>query len=293
MELQQGKTDKKEKMISTENILFILGGSFERNVESLETIVKRRILQNLPDDEENMRIINGFGTSQSEELERSYKSYHKEATVNDYIKFGLLPELVGRTPIRTFVNRLSKNDLIRIMEDTEDSIITQYKVEFQLFDIKLEVTSDAINYIAEEADSKKTGARALVSVLESILTEYQFQLPGANFKTLVVDEELCRHPSDNILKLFERSPFVDYVQTFKLSYGIQLILGEGVQEYVKQYAKEHNQEITKSLRELLKGAVSLNYMNFQGTFEVTVPMLEDKKYFDNLFLDWWNSQPHK
>ncbi|HNZ66979.1 MAG TPA: AAA family ATPase, partial [Planctomycetota bacterium] len=56
MELQQGKTDKKEKMISTENILFILGGSFERNVESLETIVKRRILQNLPDDEENMRI---------------------------------------------------------------------------------------------------------------------------------------------------------------------------------------------------------------------------------------------
>ncbi|HON45630.1 MAG TPA: AAA family ATPase [Planctomycetota bacterium] len=293
MELQQGKTDKKEKMISTENILFILGGSFERNVESLETIVKRRILQNLPDDEENMRIINGFGTSQSEELERSYKSYHKEATVNDYIKFGLLPELVGRTPIRTFVNRLSKNDLIRIMEDTEDSIITQYKVEFQLFDIKLEVTSDAINYIAEEADSKKTGARALVSVLESILTEYQFQLPGTNFKTLVVDEELCRHPSDNILKLFERSPFVDYVQTFKLSYGIQLILGEGVQEYVKQYAKEHNQEITKSLRELLKGAVSLNYMNFQGTFEVTVPMLEDKKYFDNLFLDWWNSQPHK
>ena len=103
------------------------------------------------------------------------KNFYKEAEADDFIHFGLLPELIGRSPIRTFVNLLSKNDLIRIMEDTEDSILNQYKMEFKLFNVDIEFTSNAIEYTAEISENRKTGARALVSVWDNILTDFQFE----------------------------------------------------------------------------------------------------------------------
>ena len=87
-----------------------------------------------------------------------------KADSDDFIKFGLLPELIGRSPIRTFVNMLSKNDLIRIMQETEDSILNQYKLEFELFNIEVNFTPEAVEYVAEISENRKTGARALVCV---------------------------------------------------------------------------------------------------------------------------------
>lgn len=293
MERQQGKkSEKKEKMIGTEHVLFILGGSFERNVDNLESIVKKRIEHKGNVREDGSVVIRGFDADikNTGKDKEKYKNYFKEAGADDFIRFGLLPELVGRSPIRTFVNLLSKNDLVRIMNDSEDSILDQYELEFGLFDIDLDITDDAVEYVAELAENQKTGARALVSVWENILTDFQYELPGSNFKSLKITREVCERPRDMLLKLLEKSPFVDYVEKFKREYGITLALNEEIQEYIEVIARRDNMEVSATIKKLLDGASALNYMNHQGTFEVTKEMLDDSKYFDNLFTSWHEKQ---
>jgi endopeptidase Clp ATP-binding regulatory subunit ClpX len=288
---QQGRGKEQDNMISTEKILFIVGGSFQRPHGDLETIVKERIKHKSGRiKEDGSFMVMGFGTEP--EKMQTIMNYYKEANADDYIHFGLLPELVGRIPIRSYVNLLSKNDLIRIMRDTEDSIILQYELEFNAFDIKLTIDEKAIEHVAELAENKKTGARALVSVWENILTNFQFELPGSNFKELVVTEDLCKTPQDALLEMLKRSPFVDFIEGFKKEYGIHLAMDDKVEKYVENYAKKNEMQISDTLKKLLKGASSLNYMNHKGKFKVTTRMLEDPKYFDNLFTKWYQ-KAHK
>jgi len=131
-------------MVSTENILFILGGSFERPGDNLESIVKKRLQHKGRLREDGSVEIRGFASDEKKNEKGQLQNYYKSAEADDFIEFGLLPELIGRSPIRTFVNLLSKNDLIRIMQDTKDSILNQYKMEFELFNIDLDFTPNAI-----------------------------------------------------------------------------------------------------------------------------------------------------
>ncbi len=281
---------KKEKMISTGNILFILGGSFERNVDNLETLIKKRVERkgNMKDD--GTLVVQGFNPKDASPDKDKYKNYFKRAESEDYIRFGLLPELVGRAPIRTFVNMLSKNDLIRIMTETADSILDQYKTEFSLFGITLEITDDAIDYVAEEAHNRKTGARALVSVWENILTDFQFALPGSNFTKLEVDRNLCERPRDALLKLFETSPFVDFIEGFRREYGVRLEFGPGVETFFREKASKENAELSSTIKQSLAGASALNYMDVESPYLITIEMLEDPHYFDKLFTQWHEKQ---
>jgi ATP-dependent Clp protease ATP-binding subunit ClpX len=288
----RGKDLRKQKnMISTKRILFIVGGSFQRPHNDLEAIVKDRIKhEGGRIREDGSFMVVGFSTENKEKKTRTIENSYKEANADDYIRFGLIPELVGRIPIRSHVNLLSKNDLVRIMRDTEDSIIHQYTWEFKAFGIDLVIEESAIQYVAELAENKKTGARALVSVWETILTDFQFELPGSNFKELIVTEELCRKPKDALLEMLKRSPFVDYIESFKKEYGIELVFDKEVEAYVERYAEEKNIQVSTVLKRLLKGASTLNYMNLKGKFKVTVEMLEDPNYFDNYFTAWYREQ---
>lgn len=295
MERQQGRQAvKKEKLISTENILFVLGGSFERNAEKLEDIVKKRIERKGSVREDGSLVIRGFDSEKKEsdagKEKEKFKNYFKEAGADDYIRFGLLPELVGRVPIRTFVNLLSKNDLVRIMTDTEDSILAQYKTEFAVFGIDVEVTDDAIDYVAEVGENSKTGARALVSVWENILTDFQYELPGSNFKKLKITRELCERPKDMLLKMLEKSPFVDYIEHFRREYGVELVLDDDIQNYIEAVAKDRNMEVSATIKSFLDAASALNYMNQKEPFKITRDMLDDPKYFDKLFIEWHEQQ---
>lgn len=290
-----GKDPRKQKhMISTERILFIVGGSFQRPHNDLESIVADRVKHEggrIRDDGSFM--VMGFGSGVAkEDKTRTIENSYKEANTDDYIKFGLIPELVGRIPIRTHVNLLSKNDLERIMRDTEDSILHQYELEFKAFGIDLTIDESAIQFVAEQAENKKTGARALVSVWESILTNFQFELPGSHFKELVVDEKLCHTPTDVLLEMLKRSPFLDFVESFNKEYGIELAMDEKVEHYVEKYAQENKLQVSEALKHLLKKASTLNYMNIKGKFEVTLEMLENAEYFDNYFTSWYQNS-HK
>ena len=289
MERQRNGT-KKEKMISTGNILFILGGSFERSVDNLETLVKKRVERkgNMKDD--GTLVVQGFNPKDVSDHRDKYRNYFKRAESEDYIRFGLLPELVGRAPIRTFVNMLSKNDLVRIMTETADSILDQYKIEFSLFGITLEITEDAIDYVADEAHNSKTGARALVSVWENILTDFQFALPGSNFTKLVVDRDLCERPTDALLKLFETSPFVDFIEGFRREFGIRLEFGPGVEDFFRKLAADEDAELSATIKARMSSASALNFMNVESPFLVTLDMLEDRQYFEKLFTKWHEKQ---
>ncbi len=287
------RAGKQDSMISTENILFILGGSFERLGDNLESIVKKRLQHKGRVREDGSVEIKGFASDEKKNGKSQLKNFYREAEADDFINFGLLPELIGRSPIRTFVNLLSKNDLIRIMQDTEDSILNQYKMEFKLFNINLDFTSNAVEYVAEISENRKTGARALVSVWENILTDLQFELPGSNFSTLKVNRELCEKPKDYLLKMLEKSPFVDFVDNFKKEYGIELILDEDVQNYFEHHAQQNNLQISETLKKLLFGASALNYMGVRGTYKITKEMIEDEKYFDKLFAKWYENQKKK
>ncbi len=295
MERQQGRQAvKKEKLISTENILFVLGGSFERNAEKLEEIVKKRIERKGSVREDGSLVIRGFDSEKKEseagKEKEKFKNYFKEAGADDYIRFGLLPELVGRVPIRTFVNLLSKNDLVRIMTDTEDSILAQYKTEFAVFGIDVDVADDAIDYVAEVGENSKTGARALVSVWENILTDFQFELPGSNFKKLKITRELCERPKDMLLIMLEKSPFVDYIEHFRREYGVELVLDDEIQNYIEAVAKDRNTEVSATIKSFLDAASALNYMNQKEPFKITREMLDNPKYFDKLFIEWHERQ---
>jgi len=266
----QARGKQQDSMISTEKILFIVGGSFQRPHHDLETIVKERLKhEGGRIREDGSFMIKGFGVEKANTKNKPVWNYYKEANADDYIHFGLLPELVGRIPIRSHVNLLSKNDLIRIMRDTEDSIIHQYKLEFNAFNIDLAIDESAIRFVAERAENKKTGARALVSVWETILTDFQFELPGSNFKELNVTEELCHKPKDALLKMLKRSPFIDFIESFKREYGVTLIIDSRGEEYLENYARENNIQISEAIKTLLKGASTLNYINVKKKFTIT------------------------
>ena len=280
-----GGKGKRLSSISTENILFVLGGSFQRQTEGLEELVKKRIEKGAGRFKDDGSItITGFvtGTKATEPQE----NYYRSADADDYIHFGLIPELVGRAPVRTYVNHLSKNDLIRIMTETEDSILEQYIFEFSLFGVELAFTDDAIEWVAEQAENKKTGARALISVFENLLTDFQFELPGRNFKALEITRAVCIAPNDAVLAMIERSPFVDFVDKFKNDHGLDLGIDMDVENYIISYARENSIQVSTAISRFLAKASALNYMDTQEKFVITTDMLDDPKYFDKMYVEW-------
>lgn len=296
-EMMDGRTGigakKRGNVISSENVLFILGGSFERPSGGLDAIVRKRLQHKGRVAEDGSIEIKGFTGDEKTNEKDQLQSYYKQAEADDFIRFGLLPELIGRSPIRTFVNLLSKNDLIRIMEETEDSILHQYKLEFSLFNVDVQFTQESVEYVAEIAENRKTGARALVSVWENILTDFQFELPGSSFARLEVTRKLCERPRDILLRMLERSPFADFAQNFRKEYGIEIVWEENVPEYVEEYARQHNMQVSEVLKKLLLGASALNYMGAQGPYRITIEMLRDKRYFDKLFASWYENRKTK
>ncbi|MDH5638875.1 MAG: AAA family ATPase [Nitrospinota bacterium] len=285
-----GAHSKRKSSISTENILFVLGGSFQRQEESLEQLIKKRIEKGAGRFKEDGSVtITGFVNSGTRPVDDS-RNYFSEAEADDFIRFGLIPELVGRAPVRTYVNPLSKNDLIRIMTETADSVLEQYIFEFSLFGIDLNFTPDAIDWVAGQAENKKTGARALISVWENLLTDFQFELPGSNFKALEISRQVCLAPRDHILSMLEQSPLVDFIEKFKRDHGIELVIAEPVENKIKEYAKTHSIPISTALIRLLSRASALNYMNLKGEFVITEDMLDNPKYFDDLYVEWHQQQ---
>ena len=162
--------------LDTTNILFIAGGAFA----GIEEVVKRRV---------GKKVI-GFG-SDSVANKMTEKEVYSQIESEDLLKFGLIPEFIGRFPILGALSPLEVEDLVRILTEPKNALIKQYKKIFSLDKVELVFDEDAILAIAEKAIEKKTGARGLRSIIESIITDIMFEIPSnENIEKCVITREV-------------------------------------------------------------------------------------------------------
>jgi len=147
--------------INTKNILFICGGHFE----GIEQTIRSRL---------GKKMI-GFDTSQGDEL--PIGSVLSRAEPEDFMKFGMIPELIGRLPIITALHPLDVDGLVRILEEPKNAIIRQYQKRFELEGVPLQFTPEALRRIAELAEKRKTGARGLRAIVEAVMLDILYLLP--------------------------------------------------------------------------------------------------------------------
>ena len=159
--------------IDTSNILFIVGGAFD----GIETIVKERL---------GAKVI-GFGSS-NKNLS-SHESLMQLIIPEDLQKFGLIPEFIGRLPITAALEPLSKEDLVNILTKPRNALVKQYQKLFAMDDVELEFESKALDAIASKAIERRTGARGLRSIIESVMMDLMFDIPSRNDITKVVVTE--------------------------------------------------------------------------------------------------------
>lgn len=150
--------------INTENILFICGGAFEG-------------LDNLIKDRTGKKSI-GFGTNLQENKKEDENEILKQLLPQDLLKFGLIPEFVGRLPIIATLNELDKQALLDIITKPKNSLVKQYKKLFEIDHVDLEFEDDALDAIVDKAIERKTGARGLRSILEEIMRDIMFEIPS-------------------------------------------------------------------------------------------------------------------
>ena len=150
--------------IDTSNILFICGGAFD----GLEKIIEARL------DRKSI----GFNTEVTQKSNKVIGELFKEVTPQDLIKFGLIPEFVGRVPICVSLEGLDKEALVRILKEPKNALIKQYQKLFGMDDVELEFEEDAILAIAEKALERKIGARGLRSIMENTMMDLMYQIPS-------------------------------------------------------------------------------------------------------------------
>ena len=163
--------------VDTKNILFICGGAFN----GLEKQIQNRMF--------DTKI--GFNAKIEEKEQKNRGNFFDKAKHEDLIKFGLIPEFIGRFPVITSLRELNQNELVKVMSGTKNSIIDQFKYLFSLDGISLEFKDDALKSIAEEAMLSMAGARALRSIFEEILQDSMFNLPTEeNVEKIVIDKNV-------------------------------------------------------------------------------------------------------
>lgn len=187
-----GRKHPQDKMIEvdTSQILFICGGAFD----GLEKIVEKRM---------SKKAGIGFGAEvygQKEAMSLTDKYAHVEP--DDLVKFGIIPEFVGRLPVITALGELSREDLIRVLREPKNAILRQFEAMFKFEGVKLEFTQEALNAIADKAIKRHTGARGLRSVVEALLLNTMFDIPSVkDVARVVVDQDTVeKHQEPLVIK---------------------------------------------------------------------------------------------
>ena len=169
--------DQKFVEVNTENILFIAGGAFDG--------IERRISKRL-----NMAAIGYKSAQEGDPIDT--KNLLQYITPKDLKDFGLIPEIIGRLPVLTYMNPLDESTLRAILTEPKNAIVKQYKKLFEMDQIELSFEADALDFIVVKAVEYKLGARGLRSLCEEILTDAMFSLPGSGETTLNVDKSYVK-----------------------------------------------------------------------------------------------------
>ncbi len=167
---QGGRKHPNQEMleIDTTNILFILGGAFV----GLDKIIEQRTAEHSL----------GFGSNVATMTDEERMEMLNQVTPDDLVKFGIIPELIGRMPLTVALKALSRDDLVAILTEPKNAICKQFKASFAMDDVDLEFTDDAIGAIADTAIKQKTGARGLRAIVEKMLLDMMYELPSIKGK---------------------------------------------------------------------------------------------------------------
>jgi|TARA_B100001059_G_scaffold91935_1_gene90893 ATP-dependent Clp protease ATP-binding subunit ClpX len=177
--------------IDTSNILFICGGAFS----GLDKVIRNRT--------EKTGI--GFGAEVAQSDNNNVLSIHGEIDniePEDLVKYGLIPEFVGRLPVISTLHELDQDALVRILQEPKNALVNQYKHLFEIDNVDLSFRKEALLEIAKQAIKRKTGARGLRSILENILMNTMFDLPNEDLEKVIIDENSVNNSSDPI-KVFK------------------------------------------------------------------------------------------
>lgn len=163
--------------VDTSNILFIVGGAFD----GIENIVKERL---------GDKTI-GFGTDTGELQDVNEKNILQHVIPEDLLKFGLIPEFIGRLPVLTALQKLDEDDLVRILMEPKNALVKQYQELIRLDGSQLQFTDGALRAMAQLAIKRNTGARGLRSIIEDVMRDVMFDLPSRNDVAKVVIDKRC------------------------------------------------------------------------------------------------------
>ena len=175
--------------IDTSNILFICGGAFS----GIDEVIKHRT------DKSGI----GFGAS-VKDTQASVSSIVETLEPEDLVKFGLIPEFVGRLPVISTLHELDEEALVRILQEPKNALVNQYKYLFDIDEVELDFRTEALLEIAKKALQRKTGARGLRSIMEELLMDTMFELPNIDLEKVIVDENSVLHATDPI-KVYKSS----------------------------------------------------------------------------------------
>ena len=162
--------------VNTQNILFICGGAFA----GLEKVIERR----------ESKYAIGFGTDTKSGEEKNIGELLEKLEPTDLLKFGLIPEFIGRLPVIVSLTELNEDALIRILKEPKNALVKQYKALCDMENVKLTITDEALKEIAKKAIERKTGARGLRSIMENTLMDLMYELPNMkDLKEVIIDKE--------------------------------------------------------------------------------------------------------
>ena len=196
----------------------------------------------------------GFGsTEEGQEAELPLSSFLSKAETRDFINYGFELEFVGRLPVRVSCDELSKDDLAEILVSSEGNVLEQYRDDFGGYEIKFDISDDAIEKIAELAAHEKTGARGLVTILERTFRDFKFELPSTPIRKFSVDGDLIADPKSSLASLLEENrdqlddsmlEDVDrFVVNFKRDFGYELKFRKPAKVAVVKQAMSSNRSV--------------------------------------------------
>ena len=187
--------------IDTRNILFIVGGAFE----GLEQIIEKRV---------GRKSRLGFAKrTEEEELAAQTGNLLHQVDHDDLLKFGLIPEFIGRLPIHVALDELRHDELMRILTEPKNAVVRQYQKLFGIDNVDLQFTQDALEAAAEEAETRKTGARGLRTAIEQILLDVMYDIPSLEgVRKCIVDGNVIRNRTRPLLMSVNDSP-MEYEQS--------------------------------------------------------------------------------
>jgi endopeptidase Clp ATP-binding regulatory subunit ClpX len=228
MQMQRGGKSS-QRTINTKHILFIVSGAFDKLSEQ----IKKRI---------GSSPI-GF-TSEGELSASDLSEMLKFAETRDFIDYGFEPEFIGRLPVRVSCDPLKVEDLVQILNQSEGSILRQYKSDFEGYNIDFTITPEAIREVAERAASEKTGARGLMTVLERIFRNYKFELPSTSIKSFEVSTDAISKPDIYLQQLIKensgeqlaimKQEIDDFVTRFEKQSGMKLKFNKAAEDALIQ-----------------------------------------------------------